>query len=366
MGSCCGGCCSSSSGLISQQIGSAYYNVRIVAENITALLSLQAALEADANVIDLLRGSTAAIAGGEITADSDNSYIAVTPEGGAATDDIITITGADDGRVVMIRPSDPAQTITLKPITTVPITAMDIVENTLTVAGHGTVTGQQVNLTGALPSGLEEATYWVIAVDLNTIKVATSKANALADIPVDLTNAGTGDLEVGNITLTGDAVLTGTDTIMLVRDGLTYRVLTTTGVPPAVDTAIDNLQPLDPVLTALANLIMAGQAGKLLQVDAEADGFQFFDITAELAGKANTAHTHAIADTDGLQAALDGKAAAAHSHNDLYYTEAETDSLLGNKSDTTHDHDAVYQKKATISTAGPSGGAAGDIWFKVA
>lgn len=39
---------------------------------------------------------------------------------------------------------------------------------------------------------------------------------------------------------------------------------------------------------------------------------------------------------------------------------------LNGKSDTTHNHDATYQKKVTISTAAPSGGAAGDLWFKVA
>lgn len=37
-------------------------------------------------------------------------------------------------------------------------------------------------------------------------------------------------------------------------------------------------------------------------------------VDSSLAGKANSVHTHAIADTTGLQAALDGKSATGHSH----------------------------------------------------
>lgn len=76
------------------------------------------------------------------------------------------------------------------------------------------------------------------------------------------------------------------------------------------------------------------------------------EINTFLAGKANTVHTHAIADVTGLQAALDGKAATVHTHTtsqitDLasytgldarYYTEAEVNSLLAGKSNTGHTH----------------------------
>lgn len=98
------------------------------------------------------------------------------------------------------------------------------------------------------------------------------------------------------------------------------------------------------------------------------------EITALLAGKANTSHTHIIGDVTGLQAALDGKAAAVHTHiigdvtglqaaldgkaatvhthttsqiTDLaaytgfdarYYTEAEVNSLLSGKANTSHTH----------------------------
>lgn len=39
-------------------------------------------------------------------------------------------------------------------------------------------------------------------------------------------------------------------------------------------------------------------------------------------------HNHVISNVDGLQSALDGKAAASHTHDDLYYTEAEIDTKV--------------------------------------
>jgi len=46
---------------------------------------------------------------------------------------------------------------------------------------------------------------------------------------------------------------------------------------------------------------------------------------------AQASHVHAIADVTGLQAALDGKAAVAHNHDDLYYRKAEVDTALAGK-----------------------------------
>lgn len=68
--------------------------------------------------------------------------------------------------------------------------------NTLTLTAHGLLTGDgPVRLTssGTLPGGLATGTdYWVIKVDANTIKLATSLVNALAGTPIDITGAGTG------------------------------------------------------------------------------------------------------------------------------------------------------------------------------
>lgn len=65
-------------------------------------------------VLDLPRGSTLTIAGGVVTIDADNSTMAVATEGAAATDDLVTINGGTNGRVIILRASSSAFTITLK------------------------------------------------------------------------------------------------------------------------------------------------------------------------------------------------------------------------------------------------------------
>lgn len=74
----------------------------------------------------------------------------------------------------------------------------------LTIAAHGLVTGDGPaavrNVGGALPNPLAPVTdYWVIRVDANTIKLATSSANALLGTAINLTTNGTGTntLEIG-------------------------------------------------------------------------------------------------------------------------------------------------------------------------
>ena len=65
-------------------------------------------------------------------------------------------------------------------------------------------------------------------------------------------------------------------------------------------------------------------------------------------------HNHVISNVDGLQSALDAKADASHSHNDLYYTEdeidatvAELESAISGKAASSHSH-----SDATTSASG--------------
>lgn len=72
---------------------------------------------------------------------------------------------------------------------------VDIVDDTVTVAAHGYKVGLKVQLTttDTLPTGLSLSTdYFIIVVDVNTIKFATSLANANAGTAVNITNAGPG------------------------------------------------------------------------------------------------------------------------------------------------------------------------------
>ena len=69
------------------------------------------------------------------------------------------------------------------------------------------------------------------------------------------------------------------------------------------------------------------------------DGTKNVSITVEVA---DDSHNHTIANVDGLQTALNGKADSGHNHDGVYYTETEVDTLLADKSDTSHNHDSVY------------------------
>ncbi len=74
-------------------------------------------------------------------------------------------------------------------------TSLNLTANTVTITAHGLGSGVkgQLTTTGGLPTGLSTSTdYFVIVVDANTIKLATSLANAVAGTAVDLTGEGTG------------------------------------------------------------------------------------------------------------------------------------------------------------------------------
>ena len=73
-------------------------------------------------------------------------------------------------------------------------------------------------------------------------------------------------------------------------------------------------------------------------------------IKGALDGKANSSHNHNISDVSNLQSSLDGKSDTghthtksnitdfAHTHDDRYYTESETDNLLSGKASSSHTH----------------------------
>lgn len=55
---------------------------------------------------------------------------------------------------------------------------------------------------------------------------------------------------------------------------------------------------------------------------------------------ATAGHGHSISGITGLQTALDGKAAAGHTHDDRYYTETEMNTKLAGKANSSHSHGA--------------------------
>lgn len=73
----------------------------------------------------------------------------------------------------------------------------DNTTNIFTSAAHGFVTGKGPvlvsNSGGALPTGLAASTwYWPIVLDVDTFKLATSRANATFGTAVDISTDGTG------------------------------------------------------------------------------------------------------------------------------------------------------------------------------
>ena len=72
--------------------------------------------------------------------------------------------------------------------------AVDVSNENITISSHGLTTGLKVQAssTGTLPAGLSTSTdYFVIAVDDNTVRLATSLENALAGTAINLTDQGT-------------------------------------------------------------------------------------------------------------------------------------------------------------------------------
>lgn len=71
---------------------------------------------------------------------------------------------------------------------------VDITANTFTIPTHGLPSGLkgQLTTTGTLPTGVTTTTdYFVIVVNANTIKLASSLANALAGTAIDISSQGT-------------------------------------------------------------------------------------------------------------------------------------------------------------------------------
>lgn len=154
--------------------------------------------------------------------------------------------------------------------------------------------------------------------------------------------------------------------------------------------ALDLKAPINsPTFTGTVGGITKSMVG-LSNVDNTSDASKPISTATQTAlnGKANTIHTHLITDipaitataaelnfmagvTSNVQTQLNGKQASgsyadsSHTHDDRYYTETETNSLLAGKSDTSHNHDSLYaitsgtnygSLSKTNSPYNPSGG----------
>lgn len=117
-----------------------------------------------------------------------------------------------------------ASAITVDTNATATFTSGNVGTNTITLTAHGLKTGLLVTLTtsGALPTGLATSTpYYAIAVNANTISLATSQANAIAGTVITFTATGaTGTSHVVPTALSGATV-----TPQWSLDGVTWNNL---------------------------------------------------------------------------------------------------------------------------------------------
>lgn len=86
-----------------------------------------------------------------------------------------------------------------KPVVFTAVAATDLCTST----GHGYQNGDQVQVTnsgGALPTGLSAGvTYFAIVASVDTFKLATTRANALAGTVIDITGAGSGTNSIARV-----------------------------------------------------------------------------------------------------------------------------------------------------------------------
>ena len=94
------------------------------------------------------------------------------------------------------------------------------------------------------------------------------------------------------------------------------------------------------------------------------------EFTTALAGKADSVHTHEIAQVNGLQTALDGKSPTTHNHNGVYAPVSHTHEIaqvnglqnqLNSKAASSHTHSASQISAGTFAgnVVAKSGGSVG-------
>ena len=96
----------------------------------------------------------------------------------------VTVTGTGSNAQV---------TASVAPLATGAASEVDVILNTVTIPSHGLTVGLkgQLTTTGTLPAGLSLATdYFIIVVDANTVKFASTLVNAQAGTAIDITNQG--------------------------------------------------------------------------------------------------------------------------------------------------------------------------------
>jgi hypothetical protein len=164
-----------------------------------------------ATAINALTGFTAVITTANSTTHLDCTNVAP----GLVTDSAVYSQAGASGTGSITRSRTTAGTAT----------KVSVSGNTATIASHGFVTGMKFALTTGttLPAGLSATNYYAVVIDANTIKFATSLANAVAASPtvVDITDYG-----VGTHTITPTALGSVVVKLQASNDGTNFTDIT--------------------------------------------------------------------------------------------------------------------------------------------
>ena len=125
---------------------------------------------------------------------------------------------------------------------TVAYTTVDTSAETITISSHKFQVGDtvQVSTTGGLPSGLSASTtYYIIDASTNTIKFATTLANAKAGTAINLTSQGTGNHTIQSVVILAQdpMIVQAFNQVYIMR--LDARPLVWNGATAATGTTVD-------------------------------------------------------------------------------------------------------------------------------
>jgi len=187
-----------------------------------------------------------------ISGDSNSVYGVDTTEINAGGDNTVSIALVQGGTGYV---ETPAITIAAPTALTIATTAVSTANGTITATAHKLLTGTKLTYSaaaGTVLGGLTDATaYYVVYVDANTFKLASSLANAQAATPTTITLTGTGN---SSQTFTGD---TATATATIASGAVS--ALTLSGVGSAYLTA--------PAVTIVAPILTIPTSGITASTD---------------------------------------------------------------------------------------------------
>jgi len=155
------------------------------------------------------------------------------------------------------------------------------------------------------------------------------------------------NIVVGNTTIAAD---TKTDTLTLIAGNNVTLTANASGDSVTIASANTTYSL---ATQAASGLMSATDKGKLDSIAEGANNYTLPSAGTSLGGVKtggdvtissgvitvnDDSHNHIISNIDGLQSALDGKAASGHNHDSVYYTQAEVDTLLSGKAASSHTH----------------------------